>query len=628
MPVPVGHVLKEVMADPSAPRTGSEAPQGKREGLLLLLRNARGALQLLFSADSRLALLLILLAFIEGLLPVGIAWVGKELIDAVVASATGSAPDISGALFWVAVEALLVIGRSGVTQLNQVAEVQLRSALSLGVNTAILEKAIHVGYHNFEDPDFHDRLSQARREASSRPLDVVRQILRFLRSSLTLSGYLVVLLSWSPWAVLILLGSAIPPFVAEARFGREAFRLNRSRMFEKRRAQYLESLISRTESAKEVKLFSLSSMLLDRYRKTFQRFHREDAGLERRRGTAAIALGIVASCAVYGCYAWVVIDAARGIVSVGSLTLYLTAFRQGQKSFQDGLLSLARLYENNLFMTNLFEYLETPEDEPHEEIPSLTDPISAAEGISVEFSQVRFGYPGIPRDSIQNLDLKIAPGETLALVGPNGAGKTTFVKLLAGLYRPNSGEIRVGGTPIEQLGPAGLRSRMGIIFQDFVRFHFSAADNIGVGWLPAMGDEDAIRKAAHEGGIAETLEALPDGYAQILGRWFGGEELSTGQWQRLALARAFMRPAPLLILDEPTAALDAEAEAEIFARFRTLTANRTTILITHRFANVRFADRIAVLERGVLTELGTHEELMTNDATYARMFRLQASGYH
>ena len=616
------------MTNPAATQESPEEAPGKREGLLLLLKNARGALQLLFRADAKLAISLIFLAFAEGLLPVGIAWVGKELIDAVVASATGKTPDISTALFWVGVEAVLVIGRSGVTQLNQVAEVQLRSALSLAVNTAILEKAIHVGYQNFEDPDFHDRLSQARREASSRPLDVVRQVLRFVKTSLSLSGYMFVLLAWSPWAVLVLLGSAIPPFVAEARFGREAFRLNRSRMFEKRRAQYLESLISRTESAKEVKLFSLSSMLLRRYRETFQRFHREDAGLERRRGFAAIALGVVASCAVYGCYAWVVVDAARGIVSVGSLTLYLTAFRQGQKSFQDGLLSLARLYENNLFMTNLFEYLDTPEDEPHEEIPSPGEPASTTEGIAVEFDQVRFRYPGIERDSIQNLNLKIEPGETIALVGPNGAGKTTFVKLLAGLYQPNSGQILVGGTRIDELGPAGLRARMGIIFQDFVRFHFSASDNIGVGWLPSMNDPEAVRKAAFEGGIAQTLEALPDGYAQILGRWFGGEELSTGQWQRLALARAFMRPAPLLILDEPTAALDAEAEAEIFSRFQTLTAHRTTILITHRFANVRYADRIAVLEHGELTELGTHEELLAQDATYARMFRLQASGYH
>ena len=322
------------------------------------------------------------------------------------------------------------------------------------------------------------------------------------------------------------------------------------------------------------------------------------------------------------------VDAARGIVSVGSLTLYLTAFRQGQKSFQDGLLSLARLYENNLFMTNLFEYLDTPEDEPHEEIPELEDATSGSAGIAVEFDQVSFRYPGISRDSIQNLNLKIQPGETIALVGPNGAGKTTFVKLLAGLYQPDEGKIRVGGAPIDQLGPAGLRARMGIIFQDFVRFHFSAADNIGVGWLPSMHDSDAVRRAANDGGIARTLEALPDGYAQILGRWFGGEELSTGQWQRLALARAFMRPAPLLILDEPTAALDAEAEAEIFSRFQTLTEHRTTILITHRFANVRFADRIAVLEQGALTELGTHQELLAREGTYARMFRLQASGYH
>jgi len=240
---------------------------------------------------------------------------------------------------------------------------------------------------------------------------------------------------------------------------------------------------------------------------------------------------------------------------------------------------------------------------------------------------VSFRYPGSPRDSLHDVTLKIEPGETLALVGPNGAGKTTLVKLLTGLYRPTAGVIRLGGIDIAELTPAELRACVGVIFQDFVRFHFTVADNIGVGWLPEIGNRAAIERAAAAGGFDEVVERLPGGYGQGLGRWFGGADLSVGQWQRLALARAFMRRSPVLILDEPTAALDAESEAEIFARFRELTRDRTALLITHRFSSVRIADRIAVFEDGRLTELGTHAELLASDRRYARMFRLQATGY-
>jgi ATP-binding cassette subfamily B protein/ATP-binding cassette subfamily C protein len=312
------------------------------------------------------------------------------------------------------------------------------------------------------------------------------------------------------------------------------------------------------------------------------------------------------------------------------------------------MLAVARLYEDNLFMTNLFEYLALPEDEPHEPIPvagglalaSASPGNGATPGATsngagagvqppprIELDHVSFRYPGVSRDSLHDVTLTIEPGETIALVGPNGAGKTTLVKLLTGLYRPTAGAIRIGGTDLRDFSPAELRARVGVIFQDFVRFHFTVADNIGVGWLPDMENREAIERAAVAGGIDEVIAGLPERYEQGLGRWFGGAELSVGQWQRLALARAFMRRSPVLVLDEPTAALDAEAEAEIFARFRELTADRTAILITHRFSSVRIADRIAVFEDGRLTELGTHADLLASDRRYARMFRLQAAGY-
>jgi ATP-binding cassette subfamily B protein len=582
------------------------------------------------------------LTLFDAVLPVAIAYVGKRIIDGVVA-AVGSGAGTAVPLLWVGAEALLMLAKSSVSELTSAAQTRLRSALGLEVNTRILAKAINVSYRHFEDPHFNDQLAQARREASSRPLDAVRQLLVLARNAVTLAGYGALLAGFSGFALLALLGSTVPPFIAEARFGRRAFLLQRSRIFDSRQANYLEALLSKEESAKEVKLFSLSDLLLRRYRAAFERFHAEDSALARGRARSAVMLGGLSVGTLYLCYAWVVVHAAAGEMSVGSMALYLVALREGQGAFQAGLLAIARLYEDNLFMSNLFEYLAVPEDEPHEPIPlpgaaaastgeggSNGDeglPAALAAPPCIELDRVSFRYPAASRDSLVEVSLRIEPGETLALVGPNGAGKTTLVKLLTGLYAPSAGVIRMDGVDITTLSPAVLRSRIGVIFQDFVRFHFTVADNIGVGWLPEMANRDQIERAAAAGGVEEIVAGLPGGYAQSLGRWFGGEDLSTGQWQRLALSRAFMRRSPVLVLDEPTAALDAEAEAEIFGRFRALARGRTAILITHRFSTVRMADRIAVFEAGRLTECGTHAELLAADGRYARMFRIQAAGY-
>jgi ATP-binding cassette subfamily B protein len=607
-----------------------------------VMRNAHKAFGLLLAADRGLAIQIVVLTLFDAVLPVAIAYVGKRIIDGVVA-AVGSGAGTAVPLLWVGAEALLMLAKSSVSELTSAAQTRLRSALGLEVNTRILAKAINVSYRHFEDPHFNDQLAQARREASSRPLDAVRQLLVLARNAVTLAGYGALLAGFSGFALLALLGSTVPPFIAEARFGRRAFLLQRSRIFDTRQANYLEALLSKEESAKEVKLFSLSDLLLRRYRAAFERFHAEDSALARGRARSAVMLGGLSVGTLYLCYAWVVVHAAAGEMSVGSMALYLVALREGQGAFQAGLLAIARLYEDNLFMSNLFEYLAVPEDEPHEPIPlpgaaaastgeggSNGDeglPAALAAPPCIELDRVSFRYPAASRDSLVEVSLRIEPGETLALVGPNGAGKTTLVKLLTGLYAPSAGVIRMDGVDITTLSPAVLRSRIGVIFQDFVRFHFTVADNIGVGWLPEMANRDQIERAAAAGGVEEIVAGLPGGYAQSLGRWFGGEDLSTGQWQRLALSRAFMRRSPVLVLDEPTAALDAEAEAEIFGRFRALARGRTAILITHRFSTVRMADRIAVFEAGRLTECGTHAELLAADGRYARMFRIQAAGY-
>lgn len=626
--------------DPARSDGPPGAPPRRLREITHVLRNARKAFGLLVEADRRLAIGIVLLTFGAALLPVSIAWVGKRLIDDVVAAGQGVSGAGTSALWWVALECVLVVGRASVAQLTQLAQVQLRLALGLKVNTLILEKAVNVSYRHFEDADFNDKLSQARREASSRPLDVVRQLLLLVRNSITLAGYATILAGFSGWAVLVLLGSALPPFLAEARFGRKAFLLNRSRMFDNRRAHYIEVLLSREETAKEVKLFSLSGLLLTRYRAFFDRFHREDKALARRRANWAVSLGVLSILTLYACYAWVVSQAVAGVLTVGAMTLYLVAFREGQTSFQDGLLAVAKLYEDNLFMTNLFEYLSIPEDEPHEPLPGELSTLSDGDSENgdapdapigrpprIELRDVSFRYPGAAKDSLRDVSFTIEPGETIAVVGPNGAGKTTLVKLLTGLYRPTTGQVLLDDRDITRLSPGELRARVGVIFQDFVRFHFTVAENIGVGWIPDIGNREEIERAAAAGGIDDVVRSLPEGYAQGLGRWFGGEELSVGQWQRLALARAFMRRSPILVLDEPTASLDAEAEVEIFSRFRTLAAERTAILITHRFSTVRMADRIVVFEEGRLTENGSHAELLERGGRYSKMFRLQAAGY-
>jgi ATP-binding cassette subfamily B protein len=614
---------------PSGDGPSEDAPRRLRD-LGQVLGNARKAFGLLARADRGLAIGLVALTFAAALLPVSIAWVGKQLIDDVVAAVQGDVGAANLALWWVALECLLVFGRSAVTQLTQLAQTQLRLALGLEVNTLILAKAVNVSYRHFEDSEFNDKLSQARREASSRPLDVVRQLLLLVRNAITLAGYATILAGFSGWAVLALLGSSLPPFLAEARFGRRAFLLNRSRMYDNRRAHYLEVLLSREETAKEIKLFSLSGLLLERYRTFFERFHREDRQLARRRTAWAIVLGFLSTLTLYGCYAWVVSLAVTGALSIGAMTLYLVSFRDGQAALQDGLLAVAKLYEDNLFMANLFEYLAVPEDEPHHPLVVRESGKEEQEVLRpprIELRDVSFGYPRAGRNTLHGVSLTIEPGETIAVVGPNGAGKTTLVKLLTGLYRPTSGQILLDGVEVGELAPAELRAKIGVIFQDFVRFHFTVAENIGVGWLPEMDNRDEIERAAIAGGIDEAIRGLPEGYEQGLGRWFGGEELSVGQWQRLALARAFMRRSPVLVLDEPTASLDAEAEVEIFESFRELAQGRTAIVITHRFSTVRIADRIVVFEQGRLTEDGSHAELLQRGGRYARMFRTQAAGY-
>jgi ABC-type multidrug transport system fused ATPase/permease subunit len=470
-------------------------------------------------------------------------------------------------------------------------------------------------------------MQNARREASIRPLSMALETASLLQQLLILISYAALLARLSPWSVLLIVAASVPAFVAEARFSGESFRLNTWRAPEGRRQNYLEWILTRDSHVKEVKLFNLAPLVLQRYRALFEKFYAEDRSLALRKSAAGMALGLVSLAAFYGAYAFMAVRAAVGAITLGDLTLYLSVFRQGQSSIQSALASVGSLYEDGLFMSNLFAYLDisTGGEQPRR-LPALSAPRVRAQAI--EFRDVSFKYPGSDIWVLRDISLKLLPGEKMALVGENGAGKSTLIKLLMRLYDPTEGAILYGGVDLRDMDARDLRDRIGVLFQDFVRYQWTARENIGVGWLPALEDRARIERAVDDGGARSVVEQLPHKLDTMLGGWFeDGHELSSGQWQKIGLARAFMRDSEVLVLDEPTAALDAEAEHELFGRLQQLAAERTAILISHRFSTVRQADRIAVIRGGRVEELGTHAELLERNGRYAHLFKLQASGY-
>ena len=445
-----------------------------------------------------------------------------------------------------------------------------------------------------------------------------------MQNGVSLASYGVLLARFSPWAVAVLLLPGLPAFVAEAKFSGDAFRLFRWRSPETRMQMYLETVIAREDHAKEVKLYGLGPRLLERYRDIFRRLYREDRALTMRRDAWGFALGLIATAALYGAYAWIAVTAVRRLITLGQMTMYVALFRQGQSAVSAMLAAVGGMYEDNLYLSTLYEYLETEVPEPSG--TALRGP-QPEDG--VRFEDVSFTYPEAEEPALEHVTLHLTPGSSLALVGENGSGKTTLIKLLTRLYSPSSGRIVLDGQDLRDWDQVSLRERIGVIFQDFARYQMLVGENVGAGDERFFEDEERWRAAAVKGRASEFIETLPSGYRTQLGKWFrDGRELSGGQWQKIALSRAFMRArADILVLDEPTAAMDAQAEAEVFEHFRQLARERITILISHRFSTVRMADQIAVLARGRIIEHGSHEELMKLNGRYAQLFTLQARGY-
>ncbi len=603
---------------------GDGPPPSWRERLAAL-RHVAPLLRLVYETHRGFTIAILVLRVVRAFAPLAILWVGKLIIDDVVAAvATPAVVDWGRLGGLVALEAGFAVAGEGLARLSSLLESLLGDLFSNRVSVRLMRHAATLDLAQFEDPETYDHLERARRQTVNR-IGLLALLLATLQDVITLGSLAGVLLVELPWLLLLLVVAVVPAFLGEAHFAALGYSLLFSWTPERRLLDYLRYMGASDESAKEVKLFGLSDFLVGRYAKLSDEFYHANRRLAVRRNVVSTALVSIGTLAYYGAYGVIIYLTVLGRFTIGTLTFLAGSFRQSRDLIQRILLSLSQIYEQSLYLRDLFTFFDVrPRVTSQPGAPPVPAPIRSG----FEFEDVGFRYPGSERWAVRHLSFRIAVGERVALVGENGAGKTTLVKLLARLYDPDEGRVLLDGRDLRDYDIDSLRRNIGVIFQDFVRYDFVVRENIAVSQIDALAEDDRIREAARRSLAESVVQRLAGGYDQMLGRRFdGGVELSGGEWQKVALGRAYMREAQVLILDEPTAALDARAEYEVFLRFAELTKGRTAVLISHRFSTVRMAERILVLKDGELVEQGTHEELVARSGLYAELFGLQAAGY-
>src|SRR5215203_976986 len=597
------------------------------------LRYVPQLVRLVWETHHGLTVAMIALRLVRAFVPIATLWIGKLIIDGVVAAQRSGASWRSiGSL--IAIEVAIVVVGELLARASSVFESMLGDLFSNRISVRLMEHAATLDLAQFEDPEFYDHLERARRQTTGR-IGLMAQLLGLGQDTLTLVTLGAGLLAFSPWLVALLVLAIVPSFLGETRFGAMEYSLLFRWTPERRQLDYLRWVGASDDTAKEVQLFGLAGWLTERYRVLSERWYRENRKLATRKAVVSSLLSFIGTAGYYAAYVVIIARAVAGTITLGSLTFLAASFARGRDLIQRLLMGASSIYEQSLYLRDLFLFFEMkPTISSKPGAPPVPRPMQRG----FLFENVGFTYPGSERWAVRHVSFELRPGERIALVGENGAGKTTLTKLLARLYDPTEGRILLDGVDLRDYDLASLRHEIGVIFQDFVRYDMRFDEHVGVGEIDSVRgylDDGAstpppppIVYAADQSLASSLLPRLPAGYRQMLGRRFDdGVDLSGGEWQKIALARAYMRDAQVLILDEPTAALDARAEYEVFRRFSELMAGRTGVLISHRFSTVRMADRIVVLRGGEVVETGTHEELVQANGLYAELFQMQAVGY-
>jgi ATP-binding cassette, subfamily B, bacterial len=595
------------------------------------LRYVPALFRLIWKTHRGYTTAMIVLRIVRSVVPVTTFWVGKLILDSVIAAKAGTG-SLSQVWKYLVLELGVVLVGEILARASSLMESLLGDLFSNAMSVRLMEHAARLDLAQFEDPEFYDHLERARRQTVGR-IALLSLILSMSQDALTLVTLAGALIAYNPWLLLLLAVAVVPSFLGETHFASLGYSLLFRWTPERRQLDYLRYVGASDKTAKEVQMFGLAPWLTERYRDLSQRFYEENRDLSIRRSVVSALLSILGTVGYYGAYIVILMRAVNGEITIGTLTFLAASFGRGRDVIQNILMSASNVYEQALYLRDLFVFLDMqPTIESPPNARSVPDRIQSG----FAFEDVGFRYPGSERWAVRNVSMTLTPGERVALVGENGAGKTTITKLLARLYDPSEGRITLDGVDLREYDLGSLRRAIGVIFQDFVRYDMRFDENIGVGEIESVrsdldknnGTPLSITAAAENSLAASLLPRFAKGYQQMLGRRFDdGVDLSGGEWQKIALARAYIRDAQVLILDEPTAALDARAEFEVFLRFSELVAGRMAVLISHRFSTVRMADRIIVLRHGKVEEQGSHEELLARHGLYEELFTMQAAGY-